>query len=720
MKSCWKWSLLLLLAACGGDDAKAKKPAADVTPDGSAADTATDAPTDSGSGEEVGDTETDAATDGSGSGDGSGDATEPLPGEFRTPLDPAVSCAPTPAVCATPDDLRTVAMLRKDASLDERLYPEFTTPPTDGGRVQFVGIATTSGRVRSVQMDERDLEEVVSATNPPIEWYHVWPQEVVAGQPVWLALHSRSRAWDSGTSHKFAILTDGGEALAGTVTVATPNFPLTYVTTANDGTKLIVHAQNRSERDVRLRSVTVNGISYDATSVCGLSEPVPPGGTVRAEFELCEPLKSGAAWTVTLDDGTEAPSVGAGRVVPEFFPIEAWPVSSDCPVPSESGDSETLRAHLAAGFDTFYLYWNGRCDTPTPDIVNRLAVGRDDYRVLVGDDYLNRPDAGRGLAEPNAAAGFLIGDEVDGEIYDETGRSNPYLKALDTKRLWEAHPKVPVYNGAKTHGQVGTFSGIADIQGIDYYIAACAPHITADGAPIQLLGAYDFLRNTRENQMPLPTWQYAQGLHSGWNLNRDTQVFRRQPAPQEVIFQAFSAMAAGAKGLMWFQTSQEEAAAAPESWAAVGASNRAFRAVRRLLREGDLSEQATVLEGEVLAKTIAAPAGIALPVLNLRTTSEVTDALCLRNALFPDQVPHWTFGETEATLSVQIAPEQRMNDVFEVGLDGSIHELDWYTNRDARTVIIRGVSLSNEAPARLLVLAGERTLRRDIEAILAE
>ena len=723
MKSCWKWSLLLLLAACGDDKEKATKPAAD-TADEAQADAEDTAPadiaTDTGSGEEVGDAEVDSAADTGGSGDGSADTAEPPPGDFRSPLDPSIFCEPAPAACVAPDDTTLRAMLRKDASLDERLYPEFTTPPTDGGRVQVVGIATASGRVQSVQVDDRDLEEVVSAANPPIEWYHVWPQEVVAGQPIWLSLHSRSRDWDAGTTHKMAVITDGGEALAGRVTLATPNFPITYVTTAAEGTKLIVHAQNRSDREMRLRAVTVNGVRYDATSVCGLTEAVPAGGTVRAEFALCEPLKPGSAWTVSLDDGSDAPSVGAGRVIPEFFPIEAWPVSSDCPVPTAAGDGENLRAHLAAGFDTFYLYWNSRCETPTPEVINTLGAARRDYRVLVGDDYLSSPDAGRGLTDANAAAGFLIGDEVDGEIYDANGRSNPYLKALDTKRLWAAHPTLPVYNGAKTHGQVGTFAGIADIQGIDYYIAACAPHITADGAPIQLLGAYDFLRNARENQMPLPTWQYAQGLHAGWNLNRDTQVFHRQPAPQEVIFQAFSAMAAGAKGLMWFQTSQEEAAALPDSWAAIGATNHAFRAVRRLLREGDLSEQATVLSGEVLAKTITAPAGIALPLINLRTTSEVTDALCLRNALFPDEIPHWTFGETEATVSVQLSPEQRLSDLFEVGLDGQLHDLDWYTDSTTRTVIVTGLTLSNEAPARVLVLAGERTLRRDIEAILAE
>jgi hypothetical protein len=726
MKPCWKWSLLLLLAACG-DDTKSSNAGADTgVEDSTITDTAPDAESDTESDTEADgsatDTTEDAAADGSGSGaDTTPVDTTPAPeGDYRRPFDPAVFCEAPPQVCSSATDLSTYAMLRKDASLDERIYPEYTDPPRSGGRVQIAGIAAVSGRVRSVLVDERDLDTEVSAQNPTMEWYHVWPEEVVAGQPIWLSLHSRSDAWDEGSIHKVAIVTEEGEALSERVVMATTTLPITYVTTANEGTRLIVHVQNRDEREARIRAITVNGIRYDAADVCGLGGPIAPGASVRAEFKLCEPLKPGAAWTVALDDGTGVASVGAGRVVPEFFPIEAWPVSRECPVPTSEADSAALTQHLDAGFDTFYLYWNGRCNQPTAEVLNSIAPQRSDYRVLIGDDYLSSPDAGTGLLETSRAAGFLIGDEVDGEIYDADGLSRPNLKARETRQLWSMHPEIPVYNGAKTHGHVGTFAGIADIQGIDYYIAACAPHITEDGAPIQLLGAYDFLRNTRENMMPLPTWQYAQGLHSGWNLTRGTEVFHRQPAPQEVIFQAFSAMAAGAKGLMWFQTSLEEAAAAPRSWEAIGASNKAFRAVRNLLREGDLSHQATVLSGEVLAQTITARAGIVLPLLNLNTTSSVTDALCLRNALFPEEVPHWTFGETEARVTVTLAPEQRLSDVFEVGLDGLLHEVEWYSDAEARTVTIEAIPMSNEAPGRLFVLAGDRELRREIEAILAE
>jgi hypothetical protein len=55
-----------------------------------------------------------------------------------------------------------------------------------------------------------------------------------------------------------------------------------------------------------------------------------------------------------------------------------------------------------------------------------------------------------------------------------------------------------------------------------------------------------------------------------------------------------------------------------------------------------------------------------------------------------------------------------------VGLDGLLHEAEWYSDAEARTVTIEAIPMSNEAPARLFVLAGDRNLRSEIEAILAE
>ena len=49
------------------------------------------------------------------------------------------------------------------------------------------------------------------------------------------------------------------------------------------------------------------------------------------------------------------------------------------------------------------------------------------------------------------------------------------------------------------------------------YVAACAPHIQEFLHPPPLRGSYDYLRLTRNNHMPLPTWTYSQLLDDGWD-----------------------------------------------------------------------------------------------------------------------------------------------------------------------------------------------------------
>ena len=50
------------------------------------------------------------------------------------------------------------------------------------------------------------------------------------------------------------------------------------------------------------------------------------------------------------------------------------------------------------------------------------------------------------------------------------------------------------------------------------YIAACAPHVQEFFHPPPVRGSYDYLRLTRNNHMPLPTWTYGQLLNDGWDF----------------------------------------------------------------------------------------------------------------------------------------------------------------------------------------------------------
>ena len=49
------------------------------------------------------------------------------------------------------------------------------------------------------------------------------------------------------------------------------------------------------------------------------------------------------------------------------------------------------------------------------------------------------------------------------------------------------------------------------------YIAACAPHIQEWLFYPPLRGAYDYVRLTRDNHLPNPSWLYSQGLSTVWD-----------------------------------------------------------------------------------------------------------------------------------------------------------------------------------------------------------
>lgn len=73
----------------------------------------------------------------------------------------------------------------------------------------------------------------------------------------------------------------------------------------------------------------------------------------------------------------------------------------------------------------------------------------------------------------------------------------------------ERLPSQMTYQGGKTYSWCGTFAGITDIQGKDFYVAGCAPHITSAVSTMRIQGSYAYIKNTRDNHMPLTVWAYS-------------------------------------------------------------------------------------------------------------------------------------------------------------------------------------------------------------------
>jgi hypothetical protein len=628
---------------------------------------------------------------------------------------PAIaSCSPKGNACSAAAVATGLwASYRKDSYLPDAAYAEQGAAPTTGGRFHVAAIAQVSGSITDVKVGGQSLSALVAAKS--VEWWHAWPQTVTKGQPIWVAFHSRSAAWDSAASGDLVVTTDQGTAVTGSFPVAKAVVPITYVTTSADLSSLLVHVKNVDTSAHELSGLLVDGVDVLAADVaCVPKKTLAPGETALFTVPLCTPAKPGVAWTVvaTLKDGPA--SVGVGRVQRPFFPVEAWAATSDCAFPGGTGS--TYDAHVKAGFDTQYMYWSyGNCGVTGAVMANQTAPKTPGLHLLLGDDFLSGPNPDKAITDTSATIGFLTGDESDGEVYDSSGLPNAQKTADTANKLWSYYPELTTYNGGKTNKNVGTFAGMTDVQGMDFYAAACAPHITQFGTAPPLRGPYDYLKNTRDNHMPLPTWLYAQGLFGGWNKNLITKV-HVQPDPQELLVQALRVVAAGGKGMMWFQTSQAEAEYAPARWKAIGDANWMIRGVRDRLREGDVTGQVT-FDDKTLAEAIRARDAIVVPVLNLDPTSGPTDLGC-QAILTESMVPHYVLATRTTTVSVTVPDDLAVVDVFEVTGSGVV-DPGVVPTAQGRNVTFSNVPLSNAQPVRLFVLASTKSVRTDVMAAMA-
>ncbi len=628
-------------------------------------------------------------------------------------LQAVATCAPPAAACDAPIvDAGLKASYRKDFFYPYEVYPEASIPdPVDGGRVQAVALAAASGNVIRVEVQGRDVTALASdagGEEPPVEvaeiagddwmhWIHVWPRQVVAGQPIWVAFHS-GQAWlDQAASVSVRVTTDQGVALDGNFTPAIAPVPFGYVVPDPGYASFRMHLRNASDAPRTLVRLVVDG--RDVTgSACIPDRAVRPGQAVMWTVPLCAAAARGDAWTAVAewDDGTH--SVAAGRVVAPHFGIHTWPSSSDCPFPG--ANDANWRRHWEAGFDTPFLWKPGYagyegCNGANAQAILSAAEPIPGQWLMVSKDIpVDGHDTDRLM--------WFTGDEPDGE----TGTA-PWGKSRHSIRLWQQTPGMATYVGGSRHRHNGAFAGVTDIQGFDIYVSACAPYILDYGTFPPLRAPFDFARAVRFNQQPLPTWFYSHGMLGATELDR-------QPSPAELWVEALSPVAAGTKGLMYFQSNMGAADRHPASWQAIADANRMVRGVRALLAQGDPTGQVVATPvGAVLADGIRAPDALVVPVIDVKADVEMSDVRCLF-----EQDPHWILADVGAAVRVAVPDDLPVAEVFEVR-DGAVVPPDGVPYALGRDVVLPSVMLSEARPVRLFVLAASAEVAgrvaRDLE-----
>ena len=604
------------------------------------------------------------------------------------------------------NNLSIIAGARKDFFYPATAYAEPGDDPVNGVRWHFAVISKTNGSFTTLKIGGKTADELME--QGVIDWYHVWPRTLTKGEPAFVALHSQNANFAPGKILDVVLETSEGTAGSGAISANESSVRLTSVVARENMSQFVVHLQNKSESAAqKISRVHVNGVEVSSLG-CIPSTIIAPKETAVWIIPLKRKTAIGEAWSVTVEFENAPSEVAVGRVVPSFFPIESWGKLDECPYPG--GNAANFAEHVSHGIDTFFVGTFGSsagCPGKNHSDLMPNIAGTPYWMVL--NEYVSEK-----LTRADRVAARLIGDEPD-------SADNLATEMQEKVRLswehWQAVPDVPTYIGASRNKRVGRFAGIADIQGMDIYAAACAQHVTPWGSGVPLRAPLDYLNATRLNHMPSPTWLYAQGFHSAWNGTNPVlgNVIHRQPRADELRIQAMSVIAAGAKGLMWFQTELAEAkanTAQQASWTALGDFNRDIVGVRSLLLESSLVGNVASSNSKVHVESLLSPQAMIIPVINFATGKEPTDIMC-----GAQQDAHWEILAATTSISISVPAWLRVNSVLEIQ-NGTILDRTSAAQFSLGKVDIPSVQLDSATPVRLFVLSGLPSVRDSIAAAL--
>lgn len=583
-----------------------------------------------------------------------------------------------------------------------------------------------------------------------MDWIHSWPLQFSAGSPFWVGFHSRQVKWDQVASAHLLIedaRTSAGESTAcgvddvaneeavpqpsldieshgpihspprlaaraegrplvnGSFPVAQTPVPITYVTTANGAQTLLVHARNSANVTHTLTSLVFNNANVTA-SLDPRERVIPPNTTVMWTIALGAALPRGSVYTLvaTYDGGAVPAAVAAGRTLIEFFPMETWQKSSECPFPTVNDTNYAF--HRSHGLDTFFITHTSasECGGPSGEVITSTLAPEYDFWSLA-DSGMNFG----AITNTSRIAGIFIGDEPDQNI-DDNLRQN----MITTNQFWTSMPEQGTYVGGSRNRFQGTWANVVDFKGLDFYIAACAPHVTDWGAAFAIRGSYDYVRTTRDNHMPWPSWLYSQGLFDGWDADILGLIVYRQPDPGELSIEVMSVVAAGAKGFTLFQSEIALLPHYPDSWERLGYLAREIGALREEYRQGDITGMADNHgDSNSIVELVRSPRALILVVININNNGGYSDLLC---AIGSNE--HWAQLPHTANVTVTVpAGFGSIVDSFEL-VNATLVNVTTSVHVTGNQVLLPAIDLGSDVPTvtRTIVFSNDPTLRSEVAA----
>ena len=405
---------------------------------------------------------------------------------------------------------------------------------------------------------------------------------------------------------------------------------VTYVTSRNKYQELVVHYHNYGNEDHIIGEVIVNTGFYSTTNVISLSSK----SHVVQVYNVSElNLHETSVWTITFSSESKSIAYG-GRLTKEYFPIEDWPKSSQCPVPVDGGNEDNYNI-LKNELHINTHFFGPSCDSNSEDVFNYASLSNGELYLLPEEKYSLEEGRIPDTAYDGIGALFL-GDESDSSVENTWSVWNRALTAQEVH-----NNKYALYCGGHSNHLNGLFSGISDIQGMDFYVASCAPHITNWLSTMLVEGSYDYLYNTRQNHKPLPTWLYSQGYcQDCWHV--------KEMYVGELLVQFSSVVAAGGKGMMLFQS--DISLRGTDSWEAGSRYLRSISLISEFLRQADVEGAKYTIsnDAKTISEVLVDTTSLLFIVINI-DSKDYNNKKCFGTGA------HWTFNEqTVQQVTIQL------------------------------------------------------------------
>jgi hypothetical protein len=429
---------------------------------------------------------------------------------------------------------------RYDYITDQTLYPETCCKNKGGGRLNLILSADSSYKFNGSLAAAYPLEVSLMAgksittvklagsgdasfddTTGQLDWLHA-DTEGNSGR-VWVSLHAHSDDYIESLT-EINVTDNHGVLVASeskmSVSSKTPNLRISYVTTMDSFATTVVHIHNYDgddeihvsssiAREYRMHNASFSSSSSSSStykisslSIDGVDIPEAAGVSIEGGGHRVFTVAAssgaergeGSVWTGLLvsDEGTFG---AGGRLIKETFILNDWPKSDQCPF---FGADEDKRATLAEdmSLNSRFLKKGGTCDASTTEVLDATVAAGDKGELLLLDRDLSDSDSSKfidGIDTKYSAkiAALSIGDEVDDDYGDKV--LTVWRDAV-ARRL--AYPGLSTYQGGHVASFNGAYAGMTDVQGMDFYVAACAPHVTNYASTMRIQGAYDYLHMT--------------------------------------------------------------------------------------------------------------------------------------------------------------------------------------------------------------------------------